>query len=92
MTPPPSSEYSVRPPLVLTEDELRRFRWFGWSMLGILVLSWAGWVSLLVIAHSSEIATITDREATHHAILKDSIDEIKADVKQLLKEARFVPD
>ena len=94
MTPPPSSDFSTsrRQPLGLTDEELRRFRWLGWVGLVTLLLSWAGWMSLLVIAHSADIATVTNRQQDQYQVLTDAVQEIRSDVKTLLRRDRDVTD
>ena len=94
MTPPPSHTDAItRRNSQLADEDLRRIRWAGWSLLGVVVCSWAGWLTLLAISHSSEIALVRDREDRHFIALQKQLDEIRSDVKQLLQRgARNVSD
>lgn len=83
--PPPSSNTLTRRSAKLAEEDLRRIRWAGWSILSVMVLSWAGWLSLLTIAHTSEIALVTERENLHYKQLRDDIARLTELVKEALK-------
>ena len=86
--PPPSSDYSAsRQSIRMAAEDLRRIRWAGWSILGVMLASWASWSTLLTIAHTSEIALVTERENQHFQTLQKQLDEIKSDVKQLLRRS-----
>jgi hypothetical protein len=78
----------------MTAEEIQHIRWAGWGVLGVILLGWAGWLSLLAIATRSDVDSNTERTELHYEILRDQVTEIRTDVKTLLQRdnvARTAP-
>ena len=66
-----------------TED-LRQLKLLGWSVVGVLLAAWAGWVSLLAISSQQQVTAVEVRESVHYEALHSDLAEVKTDVKLLL--------
>ena len=76
-----------RPP-EMTAEEMQRVRWAGWAVVCTLLLSWAGWITLLAISSSTKITTHAERIDQHYLQLHTTLTEVQDDVKQLLRQDR----
>lgn len=75
MTPPDSHSPTLR--TGLSEDEVSRLRWFGWSVAGVLLAAWAGWISLLALANGTAITRTEERQQNQYQQLREDLAEIK---------------
>lgn len=75
MTPPDCHSPTLRSGL--SEDEVSRLRWFGWSVAGVLLCAWAGWISMLALSNGTAITRTTERQQNQYQQLREDVLEIK---------------
>lgn len=70
-----------------TAADLQFIKWAGWSIVSVVLLSWAGWVSLLSIGTQSAVVKQEERENNHFEQLRQDIRDVKDEVVALRKSA-----
>ena len=70
-----------------TEADLQAIKWGGWSIISIVFLGWAGWLSLLAIGTQSAVVKQEERQINHFEQLREDIHEVKAEVVALRKSS-----
>lgn len=86
MSPPPSDNmtFDRRQQIAADAADWQRVKWAGWTIVGLIVFSWAGWVSLLAIANSSQTTVNSRTQELHYQQLREDIADLKHLIQRLL--------
>ena len=63
----------------MSDAELKRA---GWKVAAALLMAWAGWLSLSVLANTETVGRVEERQQNQFQQLRDDI----AEIKELIKE------
>ena len=86
MAPPPTDNlaFDRRQQISADAADWQRVKWAGWSIAGVILFSWAGWVSLLAIANSSQTHVNSKTQELHYQQLREDIADLKVLIQRLL--------
>ena len=85
---PPSADMTMRSPQQQTDvsaEAIDRITWWGWVISGTLLFAWLCSVSGQVIFNARDVHTLEERQSNQFTQLHDQLQEIKSDVKELLR-------
>lgn len=64
-------------------QDLQTIKWAGWSLVGLIVCAWSGWISLAVIANTQAVTRTEERQAVQYLQLRDDVAKLQGDVTEL---------
>ena len=80
---PPECDNVALPQSPVSRDDLQRIKWAGWTLAGVLLCAWAGWLSLLAIRNATGLARTDERQNNQYMHLREDIKNVRGDLAEL---------
>lgn len=71
-------------PARMSDDDLQRIKWAGWTVAGMVMAAWGGWISLVAIATQAGLGRTEERQQNQYQQLRDDVAELKALIQEQL--------